>query len=79
MIFDKETKKIHTGNKTDSSLNGVVQLDACMKKNPNRYIPHWTRLTSKWTKNINIKLDMLNLIEETAGIVLNSVTQETTS
>jgi hypothetical protein len=36
-----------------------------MKIDP--YLSPWTKLKSKWIKNLNIKPDTLNLIEEKVG------------
>lgn len=43
----------------------LIKLDACMQKNANRsYSSLCAKLNSKWTKNLKIRPDTLNMIEQ---------------
>jgi hypothetical protein len=59
LIFDKEAKTIHWGKKkkTAFSTNGAGST----------FLSPYTKLKSKWIKNLHIKPDTLNLIEEKVG------------
>jgi hypothetical protein len=37
------------------------------------YLSYWTKLKSKWIKDLNIKPDKLNLIEEKLGKILGLI------
>jgi hypothetical protein len=43
------------------------------------YLSPCTKLKYKWTKDLNIKPDILNLIEQKEGSSLELIGQETTS
>ena len=45
----------------------LVWLSVCRKMKIDQYLSPCTKLKSKWIKNLNIKPDTLNLIEEKVG------------
>jgi hypothetical protein len=65
LIFDKEAK--NTQWKKESIFNKwcwSIWLSVCRTMNIDLYLSPCPRLKSKWIKDLNIKPDTLNLIEE---------------
>jgi hypothetical protein len=52
---------------------------ACRRMQIDLYLSPCAKLKSKWTKDLKIKSDTLNLIEQKVRIALNSLIQETNS
>ena len=68
LIFDKESVTNHW--KQDSILNKWCWFNwwsACRRMQVNPFLPPCTKLKSKWIKDLHIKADTLNLIEEKVG------------
>ena len=65
LIFDKEAKTIHWGKKkkTAFSTNGAGST----------FLSPYTKLKSKWIKNLHIKPDTLKLIEKKLGNILEHI------
>jgi hypothetical protein len=62
--------KICNGKKKASSINGAglsVCMHACRRMKIDPYLSPCTKLKSKWIKDLNIKPDTLNIIEEKVG------------
>jgi hypothetical protein len=63
--------KIYNGKKKAFSINGADLTDYLYVKKKKikiePYLSPFTKLKSKWIKDLNIKLDTLNLIEENVG------------
>ena len=51
----------------------LVKLDACMRENANRFISITVDKTQVQVEEVNIKPDMLNLIEEKLGNSLEQI------
>ena len=45
----------------------LVKLTVCKRMQMDPYLSPFTKLKSKWIKDLNIKSDTLNLIEEKVG------------
>ena len=56
--------KIYKGRKKASSINGICLTGSLYVEKINPYLSPCTKLKSKWIKDLNIKPDTLNLIEE---------------
>ena len=65
--------KIYNGKKKASSINCAGLFVEKMKLDP--YLSPCTKLKSKWVKDLNIKPDILNLMEEKVEKTLNSLSQ----
>jgi hypothetical protein len=68
LFFDKEAK--HIQQKKESICNKWCWsncLSVYREMNIDPYLPPFTKLKSKWIKDLNIKADALNLIEEKMG------------
>jgi hypothetical protein len=63
-----KTPKIHNRKKKASSINGAGLTDCLyVKIKIDSYLSPWTKLKFKAIKDLNIKPDTLNLIEEKVG------------
>jgi hypothetical protein len=68
LIFDKGTKVIQW--KKYSIFNKLYLFDwwsTCRKMQIDPFLPPYTKLKSKWIKDLHIKPDILNLMEEKVG------------
>jgi hypothetical protein len=80
LIFDKRNQN-HTMERESISnkLCWSNWMSACRRMQIDPYLSPCSKLKSKWIKDLNIKSDTLNLIEEKVGNSLNSLVQETVS
>jgi hypothetical protein len=74
LIFDKEPKTTQRGK--ESVFNKWCWsnwMSAWRRMQIDPYLSPCTKLITKWTKDLNIKSDTLNLIEENVGNCLELV------
>jgi len=67
--------KPYSGKRTVFSTNGAGQTGGlqCRRMQIDLLLPPYTKLKSKWIKNLHIKPDTLNLIEEKVGMCLEHI------
>jgi restriction endonuclease S subunit len=68
LVFNKEFKRIQC--KYESIFNKWSNSNwwsVCRRMKTNPYLSPCTKLKSKWMKELNIKPDILNLVEEEVG------------
>jgi hypothetical protein len=51
----------------------LVKLAMCKRMQIDPYLPPYTEFKSKWIKDLNVKSDTLNLIEEKVGNSLEHI------
>jgi hypothetical protein len=66
LIFDKEARNTHWKKKA-SSTNGASQIGYLHVEKYKFIYVYYPKLKSKWIKDLNIKPETLNLIEEKVG------------
>lgn len=73
LTFDKDGKnRLKKGKDLQQMVPGKLNAPGRrMKLDP--YLSPYTKAKSKWTKDLNVKPEMLELLEESLGITLHDV------
>ena len=74
-MFDKGGKNIH-GAKTASSINGAGKTGQLHAKNEiEHFLTPYTKINSKWIKDLNVELETIKLLENNVGRTLHDINQ----